>query len=368
MVALPFLLILSFKKKYKDSIPAKFFLLNNPPFKKEGIWFHACSLGEVNSLKPIFDELQEDINLSVITQTGYKSAKEKKGLHVRYLPFELFLPFWVKKQRVLVVTEAELWPMLFIVAKLKGAKTILINARISDKSYNSYKKFNWFYRWLFSYIDEVLAQSEVDKKRLEEIGAKKVIVNGNIKTIAKPKVTKSYEKPQKRVITIASSHEGEEELILKNLKLKKDDTLLVVPRHPERFGSVEKFLREFAKKRGLSFAKIEDGLKADIILCDKMGELINLYKISDIVLLCGSFVDKIGGHNPLEPAFFGCRIISGEYFFNQKPLFSLVENLKVCRVEDLKDMNFDDIKPSKILHVGDKKTLINRIKDDRKSI
>ena len=150
VVALPFLLILSFKKKYKDSIPARFFLLNNPPFKKEGIWFHACSLGEVNSLKPIFDELQEDINLSVITQTGYKSAKEKKGLHVRYLPFELFLPFWVKKQRVLVVTEAELWPMLFIVAKLKGAKTILINARISDKSYNSYKKFNWFYRWLFS--------------------------------------------------------------------------------------------------------------------------------------------------------------------------------------------------------------------------
>ena len=362
VVALPLLLILSFKKKYKDSIPARFFLKNNPPFEKEGIWFHACSLGEVNSLKSVFDEFSEEINLSVITQTGFQSAKQRKRLHVRYLPFEIFLPFWVKKQRVLVVTEAELWPMLFVSAKLKGVKTVLINARISDNSYNSYKRFGWFYRWLFGYIDEVLAQSEVDKKRLESLGAKNVTVGGNIKTLSKPKVTKEYEKPKKRVITIASSHEGEEELILKNLKLKKDDMLLVVPRHPERFESMGEFLKEFAKKEGLSFKRIEEGLEADIILCDKMGELVNLYKISDIVLLCGSFKDGIGGHNPLEPAFFECKIISGKYFFNQKPLFSLVENIKVCEIEDLKDIDFDEVKPSKVLKAGSMDTLLDRIK------
>ena len=363
ILALPILIILAFKQKYKVSLPARFFLKNNGPFKSNGIWFHACSLGEVNSLKPVFDKLKdEDVNLSVITGTGYSSAKEIKSLHVRFLPFEIFLPFWIKKQKTLVVTEAELWPLLFIVSKIKGTKTFLVNARVSDNSYESYKKFAWFYRWIFSSIDEVFAQSKVDKKRLEELGAKCVVVNGNIKTFSKPIVTKEYKKPNKRVIVMASSHEGEEQMILKNLTLKNNDMLIVVPRHPERFESVDKQLVEFSQTKELSYEKISDDLKADIVLCDKMGELVNLFAIADIVLLCGSFKEGIGGHNPLEPAFFGCKIVSGKYTFNQKALFKLVENIKVCSTKELKDIDFEEIKPSKVLHVGDINTLIDRIK------
>jgi len=363
VLALPILIILSFKQKYKVSLPARFFLKDNSPFEKQGIWFHACSLGEVNSLKPVFKKLEnEDINLTVITGTGYKSAKEIKALHVRFLPFELFLPFWIKKQNTLVVTEAELWPLLFIVSKLKGTKTVLINARVSDNSYKSYKKMAWFYKWMFASIDEVFAQSEVDKNRLEELGASGVHVNGNIKTFSKPIVTKEYKKPNKKVIVIASSHEGEEQLILENLNLKKDEMLVVVPRHPERFTKVEKLLQIYSKQKELSYSKIENGLTSDVVLCDKMGELINLYAISDVVILCGSFLDGIGGHNPLEPAFFETKIVSGKYFFNQKPLFKLVENIEVCSIEELKNMNFEEIKPSKVLHVGDINTLLNRIR------
>ncbi len=363
IVALPFLIILSFKQKYKVSLPARFFLINNPPFKKKGIWFHACSLGEVNSLKTVFKELKdENINLSVITGTGFKSAKEVAALHVRFLPFELFLPFWIKKQKTLVVTEAELWPLLFIVSKLKGTKTVLINARVSDNSYKSYQKMAWFYRWIFASIDEVFAQSEVDKKRLEELGAKSVVVNGNIKTFSKPIVTKEYKKPKKKVIVMASSHEGEEQMLLENLNLKKDEMLIVVPRHPERFESVDRLLKEFSSDRNLNYAKIDDNLRTDIVLCDKMGELVNLFAIADVVLLCGSFKDGIGGHNPLEPAFFGCKIVSGKYTFNQKALFSLVENIKVCSADELKNIDFEDIKPSKVLHAGDINILLNRIR------
>jgi len=363
ILALPVLIILSFKQKYKFSLPARFFLKNNKPFDKQGIWFHACSLGEVNSLKPVFKELKnESLNLSVITGTGYKSAKEINFLDVRFLPFEIFLPFWIKKQKTLVVTEAELWPLLFIVSKIKGIKTVLINARVSDNSYKSYKKFAWFYKWIFANIDEVFAQSKIDKKRLEELGAKSVVVNGNIKTFSKPIVTKKYKKLEKKVIVVASSHEGEEQIILDSLKLKKDEILVVVPRHPERFESVDRFLKEFCQKSKLSYSKIDDDLKTDIVLCDKMGELINLYAISDVVILCGSFKEGIGGHNPLEPAFFETKIISGEFYFNQKPLFKLVENIKICSINELKDIDFEEIKSSKVLHVGDINTLIEKIK------
>jgi len=363
ILALPILIILSFKQKYRVSLPSRFFLKNNKPFEKSGIWFHACSLGEVNSLKRVFKELKnESLNLSVITGTGYKSAKEVDGLHVRFLPFELFLPFWIKKQKTLVVTEAELWPLLFIVSKLRGTKTVLVNARVSDNSYESYKKFAWFYRWIFASVDEVFAQSKVDKKRLEELGALNVYVNGNIKTFSKPIVTKEYKEPKKKVIVMASSHEGEEQMILENLNLKSDEMLIVVPRHPERFDSVDRLLKEFTEKKDLSYEKISDDLKADIVLCDKMGELVNLFAIADTVLLCGSFLEGIGGHNPLEPAFFGCKVVSGKYTFNQKALFKLVENIKVCSTGELKDIDFEDIKPSKVLHVGDIKTLIEKIK------
>ena len=133
LIFLPVIILLAFKKKYKNSIPARFFLINNPPFKEGDIWFHACSFGEVSSLKPLIERVGK-VHISVITATGYEKAKEFSS-SVRFLPFEIFLPFWAPKVKTLVVTEAELWPMLFVSAKAKGAKTILINARISDNSY-----------------------------------------------------------------------------------------------------------------------------------------------------------------------------------------------------------------------------------------
>ena len=334
ILAIPYLIFKSRNSKYTKAIPAKFFLKDNVPFKENGIWFHSCSMGETKAIKPLIDNYLENANISVITNTGFEEAK-KISSNVRYLPFEIFLPFWVNKQKVLVVMEAELWYLLFLFAKKKGAKTLLINARISDKSYKSYKRFSFFYKRIFQNIDKVFAQSEVDKHRLEELGASNVEVIGNIKLAQLPKVNVELEKPKQVVITAASTHENEEKLILDAYK-KEQGKLIIVPRHPERFEKVHLMILEFIKDKNISYHRysIKDDFDSDIILVDKMGILNDIYAISDVVILGGAF-EKIGGHNPIEPAFFNCKIISGKNIFNQKSLFDCIKNYYLIENDEL---------------------------------
>ena len=163
-------------------------------------------------------------------------------------------------------------------------------------------------------------------KTLKQLGAKNIIVSGNIKSVVEYKITKHYQKPKEELIVAGSTHKGEEELILNSFKNIKNAKLLIVPRHPERFKEVDKIIEKFAIQNNFSYGKIENGFKNDIILVDKIGELLNLYSVADKVVLGGSFVDNVGGHNPLEVAYFKKPLISGKYIFNQKALFEMVEN------------------------------------------
>ena len=342
ILAIPYLIFKSKDSKYKKAIPAKFFFKNNSKFKENGIWFHSCSMGETKAIKPLIENYKENVNVSVVTNTGFEEAITMTS-NVRYLPFEIFLPFWINKQKVLVVMEAELWYMLFLVAKKKGAKTFLINARISDKSYKSYKMFSFFYRKIFKNIDKVFAQSDIDKKRLEELGATNVEVIGNIKLAQLPKVKQILKKPETTLITAASTHENEELLILKSYK-KTHGKLLIVPRHPERFEKVHLLINEYIKNKDLTYHRYsqQDDFESDIILVDKMGILNDIYAISDVVILGGAF-EKIGGHNPVEPAFFKCKIISGKNIFNQKSLFECIKNYYLIQNDELEEY-LDNIK------------------------
>lgn len=332
----PYLLYKKRENKYKDAIPSKFFLKNNPKFDFSGIWFHSCSMGEVKAIKPLIEEFEAKANISVITNTGFEEAKTVSQ-NVRYLPFEIFLPFWISKQKVLVVMEAELWYMLFLCAKRKGAKTLLINARISDRSYKSYLRFKFFYKKIFENIDKVFAQSQLDKKRLEELGAKNVEVIGNIKLAQLPQKKLDLKKPNSKVIVAASTHEGEEELILSSYK-KEYGKLIVVPRHPERFLKVEELIKDYIKDKEISFHKysLKEDFSSDIILIDKMGMLNDIYSIGDITILGGAFAN-VGGHNPIEPAYFGNIIISGKNIFNQKSLFECIKNYYLIEKNELKE-------------------------------
>lgn len=341
IVALPLLVYLSFKQKYKQSIPSRFFLFNNKRFKtKNGIWFHVCSLGEARALKPLLNKLKdEDIKITTITHTGQEEAK-KYNAEVRYLPYEIFLPFWITKQKVLVVLEAEFWYMLFVVAASKGTKVILLNARISERSAKKYLQFAWFYKKMLKHVEVIYAQSDADKNRFLALGARNIEVIGNIKLADEVKKTKDYQKSSIKTIVAGSTHEGEEESILKAfIKYKKeiDSKLIVVPRHPERFNSVYKLMQKYAQENSLSLAKFSDkaDFESDMILIDAMGELNNIYAISDIAVLGGAFRSDVGGHNPLEPAFFECQIITGKHFFHQKELFKYVHHVQYVESNEI---------------------------------
>jgi len=362
ILALPILIYKQTKIKYKDAIPARFFLKNNQFFKEENIWFHTCSMGETIAIKPLIDKFDE-VNLSVITNTGYKKASEF-SFNVRYLPYELFLPFWIKKQKALVVMEAELWYMLFLSAKIKNTPTYLINARISDKSYESYKKYSWFYKRVFKNINKIFAQSIKDKQRLEELGAKNIEVIGNIKLTNLPKKLNKFTKPNELIITAGSTHKSEEELIL-NAWDKSMGKLIIVPRHPERFDEVYNLIKQSYKNTNISFHKFsqKQDFSSDIVLVDLMGELNNIYEISDVVILGGSFIKSAGGHNPIEPAFFQTKLISGKTIFNQKSLYECVDNHYLIDNNQLKEYlnKIDELKNSSLGVKGDISPIIKEL-------
>jgi 3-deoxy-D-manno-octulosonic-acid transferase len=363
----PYLIFKSFQKKYKKAIPAKFFLVNNPKFQKNGIWFHSCSMGETNALKPILQSLnKDDINLSVSTNTGFAQGISME-INTRYLPFEIFLPFWITKQKILLVMEAELWYMLFLVASLKKTKTVLINARINDKSYKSYKRWSFLYKQIFKYIDKIFTQTQLDKQRLQELGAKNIQVIGNIKLATLPKITKKLQKPKNTLTTAGSTHKNEETIILNSWD-KSYGTLAIVPRHPERFNEVNSLILDFIKTKNYTYHKYsaQQNFTSDIVLVDAMRELNNIYAISDVVILGGSFIKTAGGHNPIEPAFFNCKLISGKTIFNQKSLFECVDNYILVNNKELKQTLADikNIKKSSLNNTGTIKPILDEIKRD----
>jgi len=369
-LALPFLLFFSFKTKYKDSLPSRFFLWKNSPLKSDGIWFHSCSFGEAKAIKPLVDALPtKSLRMSTTTHTGFDAIKEYTN-QSRYLPFEPLLFWWTKPQKVLVVMEAEFWYLLFVLARSRGAKTLLINARMSERSYPKYLRMAWLYRHIFKHIDEVYAQTELDKERLVSLGAKNVVVTGNIKLSKLPTPTKTLVKPDGLVVCAASTHEGEESLIIDAfLALKKeqaDAKLILVPRHPERFDKVALMIASMTESTELTWQRYSKNntMQSDIILIDALGELVNIYTVSDIVILGGAF-EPIGGHNAAEAAQFGCKIISGKHYFNQVDLFAAVEGIAIVEASNLSRRLSQHglLKPTKLKYRTDISPIVESIKN-----
>ena len=370
LIALLFLLLFSFKSKYKDSIPARFFLWKNPPLKPHGIWFHSCSFGEAKAIKPLLDRLPPELlRMSSTTHTGYDAIVDYTN-ESRYLPFESLLFFWLKPQKALVVMEAEFWYLLFALAQKRGAKTLLINARMSERSYPKYLRMGWLYRHIFKHIDEVYVQTALDKERLESLGAKNVVVTGNIKLSSLPKVTQTLVKPSGLIVCAASTHGTEEALILDAFyRLKQEQSearLIVVPRHPERFEKVAGMIEAFGKANNLLWHRYSEdrSLEDDIVLIDTLGELVNIYSISDIVILGGSF-EPIGGHNAAEAAQFGCKILSGKHYFNQVDIFGAIEGIAIVEASNLSRrlLQHGLLKPTRLKYRTDISPIVKSLED-----
>jgi len=369
ILALPALLLYSLKDKYRVSIPARFFLWKNSPLDSDGIWIHSCSFGEARAIAPLLKHIPTDkLRLTTTTHTGYQEIS-KHTKQSRYLPYEIWLYIWVKPQRLLIVMEAELWYLLFFIVGMRGGNRVLINARMSERSYPKYLKFRWLYQKIFAQIDRVYAQSIDDKYRLESLGATNIKVIGNIKFVDIPKPTKRLDKPKGTVVCAGSTHQGEEELILEAfISLKREEIdakLIVVPRHPERFDSVDILLNKFSTSHNFTYERYSQhsDMRSDILLIDTLGELVNIYAISDIVILGGAF-EPIGGHNAAEVAQFGSKIISGEHYFNQKDIFAGIEGITISTRGKLPDIlkNHKTLPSTKIIANVDISSIIDEIK------
>ncbi|NPA61256.1 MAG: 3-deoxy-D-manno-octulosonic acid transferase [Epsilonproteobacteria bacterium] len=373
ILSIPILILISnIKLKYRESIKARFFLKDNPPLRAGGVWFHTCSYGEARAVFPIMDRLPKSIlRATTTTETGYRAISEKIPNSSRYLPFEPLLLYWIRNQKVLVVAEAELWYLLFLIAKRRGAKSILINARISSRSFPKYRMFHWLYRRVFENIDEVYAQTDIDRDRLKILGAKNIEVIGNIKLFDIPKPTRELSKPKKLLICAGSTHEGEERVVLEAFikfhRVYGRGRLVIAPRHPERFDSVLKLVEEVAGENHLSWHRFSENeaFNSDIVVVDMLGELINIYAISDIVVLGGAF-EPHGGHNFAEPAQFEIPIISGEYYFNQIDIFNMVDGVEITPKEGLAEklLGYESLKRAKIIKRTDIEPILKSIEGE----
>ena len=315
--------------------------------KKPTLWIHAVSVGEIISAKSLLNNLRQRYSqyrliISTVTATGNKVAYQiatDKDL-VIYLPYDLsFIVNKVIKRfspTLFIILETEIWPNLISILAKKKIPLLIVNGRISAGSFRKYQKIKFLLSPVLKKISTYCMQTKEDAQRIISLGApqEKVGITGNMKFDLEVPASR-YKKSnfgleeQDILFVAASTHPGEEEIILKIYKQidRKKLHLLIAPRHIERIAKIEKLVQ----KNGLVVQRLSNLDKISlpstlyplpVLLLDTIGELSSLFSIADIVFIGGSLI-KRGGHNILEPAFFGKPILFGRYMFNFKQIANL---------------------------------------------
>jgi 3-deoxy-D-manno-octulosonic-acid transferase len=308
------------------------------------ILVHAVSVGETIAVKPLLQRLkarfpERRIVLSSGTETGRSIARTipEADLSV-YLPFDFRFAArrFLRRLRpcIVVVVETEIWPNLLRVARGMGIPALLVNGRISDRSFGRYLKLKRFFRPVLGDLTSLCMQSDEDARRIVAIGAEpdRVVVAGNIKYDIPVTVPSEGERKKLRaafgipaaslVVTAGSTHAGEEETVLsayRRLLARGTECFLVlVPRHPERAAEVAEILKRCAFPFSVRSALgLREGpfMPGEVLLVDTVGELMKFYALSDLVFVGGSLAPT-GGHNILEPASLGVPALFGPHMHN----------------------------------------------------
>jgi 3-deoxy-D-manno-octulosonic-acid transferase len=321
------------------------------------IWIHAVSVGEVVASIPLLKGLKasypdSEIVLSTVTDTGQMVAREKAGEFARiiYIPFDITFAvahaYNAINPSLFIIMETELWPAIIHFFSRHGTPVLLMNGRLSDKSVNGYRKLRFFFEKVLREVSFFCMQDEEYARRIMALGAdeRNVRAIGNFKfdtspaTIA-PQWTRFLSRP---VIVAGSTHRSEEALVMDAfVRLLADYpglTLIVAPRHPERFREVE----DLFKKLGINYRKrseMKDSAASapnsygPVIILDVMGELALVYGTADIAIMGGSFIGH-GGQNPLEPAFWGKAIICGPHMENFPFIEEFYQNGAAVKTEN----------------------------------
>ena len=308
-----------------------------PKIPGKVIWLHCVSVGEFNAAKPLIDMIfinfpLHQIVISTTTITGSEAVEKYYKSQVIHCFFPFDVPFIVSsflkkiKPVACILLETEIWPNLITKLKHKNIPVMLVNARLSKKSYKKYKKFSpKLINMTLNNLSLICSQNESSSKRLISLGANNnIITTGSLKFDSnEPNNSETIQALKnitgdRKIVVFASTRKGEEFQIIKSylkLKSKFNALLIIVPRHPERFNEVFSMANETGlnvKRRSLGGHCEQD---TDILIGDSMGEMMSYLNISDIAFIGGSLTNN-GGQNMLEAASLSKPIIFGPSVFN----------------------------------------------------
>lgn len=319
------------------------------------LWVHAASIGEAISVLPILEQLKNTypqatilMTTGTVTSAGLLQERLPKGAIHQYVPIDRvvtvrrFLAHW--QPNVALWVESELWPNLVLETHRTGCQMIQVNARISDHSRHSWRRYHGLANKMLSCFSLCLAQSEADKERFESLGSDNVRAMDNLKydAPALPAAPSASGDILQRVAgrtvwLAASTHHGEEEMLVqvhRQLKMQIPDILtIIVPRHPNR---TDEILRHMPTDVKLAVRSRVEAIAADtdMYLADTVGELGVFYRLCGVVFMGGSLVPH-GGQNPLEAARLDCAILTGPYTDNFIMMYQDLARVQaVLRVED----------------------------------
>ena len=354
IVLSPLIIIYRILKKKEDikRILEKF---GTPGKQKKGknlIWFHGASIGEILSIIPIikFYEKKRLIDQILVTSSTLSSSKVlkkynfKKTIH-QFYPIDhifitnKFLKYW--KPKVAIFIESEIWPSMFNNLNQKKIPIILLNARLTKKTFNKWMKIRYFSKSIFEKISIAYPQNLETKNYLRELNIKKVNSIGNLKFAENVEdninqiTNKLKSKFKKRKIWIASSTHNSEEFFCAKTHIelrKKVKNLLtiIIPRHIHRAEDIANEIRKLNLKVAFHSLNPKNINKVDIYIVDTFGETKKFHKLGNSVFLGGSII-KRGGQNPLEAARFGAKILHGPNVDNFKDIYKFLKILNVSK-------------------------------------
>lgn len=349
----------------KERLPERKGITLTPRPHKILVWIHAVSVGEaiaaltiIQVILKTYPKIHILLTTTTVSSANVIQKRLPKNVIHQYCPVDTpqavtrFLNHWQPDLAIWI--ESELWPNLISQTQERGIPTILLNGRMSRKSFLTWKKFKGVISPLLSRLSLCAVQSEEQASFFKILGATEVSIMGNAKGMMTPLEvnSKNYDVLKKEVgprplWLIASTHPGEEEIIFKTLKrLKKEHPTLLtilVPRHIERANSLQKL----ALKEGISSARRTQtsSLKGiDLYIGDTLGEMGLFYALSPVVVMGATFVPR-GGHNPIEAAQLGAFVLHGPHTFNNPQLYEILSSLNLSKCVSTEDQLISCVSP-----------------------
>ena len=348
----PIIIFIRLIKKKEDfkRFKEKFCFFSEKRKSGKLIWFHGASVGEVKSIVPLIEKLEKEkkINQILITSSTlssskiFKKFKFKKTVH-QFFPIDSFanskkfLDYW--RPSLAIFIDSEIWPNMLLNLKEEKIHSILLNARMTKKSFNNWIYFRNFAQKIFQCFDITFPQNKETLRYLKVLNVKKIKFLGNIKFSENEiqldnninlKVRKFLK--SKKYWCASSTHDNEEVICAKaHIKLKekiKNLITIIVPRHTNRTPEITSNLRNLNLKVHCHSSNETIKKNTDIYIVDTYGETVSFFKICNVVFLGGSLINH-GGQNPIEAARNGCKIIYGPNIRNFKEVYELLDKNKV---------------------------------------